>query len=72
MTRLWIVILIDGWKLLDEIMVFRAYKNAINYVLGKTPVYHLELSSEQETKSCGSEWMDCCFSTMDSALKLTH
>lgn len=35
MTRLWMVILIDGWKLLDEIMVFRAYKNAINYVLVK-------------------------------------
>lgn len=57
LTRLWIVILIDGRKLLDEIMVFRAYTNAINYVLGKTPVRHLELSSKQRGGCCRSARM---------------
>lgn len=59
---------------MDEIMVFRAYTNAINHVLGKTPVRHLELSSKQERRVLQvsedeeEEEEDVCFSTLDSAV----
>lgn len=57
MTRLWIVILIVGWKLLDEIMVFRGHKNGIKYVFGK-----LQITTFDCPQTCGGY-----FSTLDSA-----